>query len=175
MAPDDGIRPGEVPLGFDPAERPDAAVTFIGVIRSPWAPGDCPHNLREARARGGGGSVEVRPEYLAGIADLAPGRQILLLYWMAGARRDLVVQRPRHGELRGVFSLRSPARPNPIAMGVVTITEIDRATGTLKIDAIDCYDGTPLLDIKPWLVSVDVPPAADPPTESPAGTKPPAG
>jgi tRNA (Thr-GGU) A37 N-methylase len=77
---------------------------------------------------------------------------------MDAARRDVIVQRPRHlDRLVGVFALRSPARPNPVAMAVVTVRAIDLAACTLTVDAIDCFDGTPLLDIKPWLPSVDVP------------------
>ena len=77
---------------------------------------------------------------------------------MDAARRDVIVQRPRHlDRLVGVFGLRSPVRPNPVAMAVVTVQAIDPVACTLTVDAIDCYDGTPLLDIKPWLPSVDVP------------------
>jgi tRNA (adenine37-N6)-methyltransferase len=82
----------------------------------------------------------------------------VVLYWMDAARRDVIVQRPRHlDRLVGVFALRSPARPNPVAMAVVTVRAIDLAACTLTVDPIDCFDGTPLLDIKPWLPSVDVP------------------
>jgi tRNA (Thr-GGU) A37 N-methylase len=73
--------------------------------------------------------------------------------------RNIAVQNPRHTEgTRGTFALRSPARPNPIAMAVVILQGIDCATGVLTIDAADCYDGTPLLDIKPWLATIDTPP-----------------
>jgi tRNA (Thr-GGU) A37 N-methylase len=82
----------------------------------------------------------------------------VVLYWMDAARRDVIVQRPRHlDRLVGVFGLRSPARPNPVAMAVVSLRAMDPAACTLTVDAIDCYDGTPLLDLKPWLPSVDVP------------------
>ena len=83
---------------------------------------------------------------------------IILLYWMAAARRDLVLQSPKHRpEPAGTFALRSPARPNPIAMAVVTVLEIDLGEGVLTIDACDAFDGTPLIDIKPWLSTVDLP------------------
>jgi tRNA (adenine37-N6)-methyltransferase len=59
-----------------------------------------------------------------------------------------------------VFGLRSPLRPNPIALAVVRLLGIDAATGRIEIDAIDCLDGTPLLDIKPYLPSVDAVPDA---------------
>jgi tRNA (Thr-GGU) A37 N-methylase len=54
-----------------------------------------------------------------------------------------------------VFSLRSPARPNPIALAIVKILGIDQKKGIISIDAIDCLDGTPVLDIKPYLKSID--------------------
>jgi tRNA (Thr-GGU) A37 N-methylase len=75
---------------------------------------------------------------------------------MGEARRDLIVQAPRHKpEPTGVFALRSPARPNPIALATVRILDIDPAQGRITIDAIDCRDGTPLLDIKPWIERID--------------------
>jgi tRNA (Thr-GGU) A37 N-methylase len=57
-----------------------------------------------------------------------------------------------------VFSLRSPARPNPIAMAVVQLLEIDIDAGLLGVDALDAFDGTALLDVKPWLPVADIPP-----------------
>jgi tRNA (Thr-GGU) A37 N-methylase len=78
---------------------------------------------------------------------------------MQQSRRDLIIQQPRHrDEPIGVFALRSPARPNPIAIATVRILSMDQSTGLIQIDAIDCLDGTALLDIKPWLDTVDQPP-----------------
>jgi tRNA-Thr(GGU) m(6)t(6)A37 methyltransferase TsaA len=73
--------------------------------------------------------------------------------------RDLVLQVPRHyGEPRGTFALRSPARPNPIALSVVKLLSIE---GTkLSVVGLDCLDGTPMLDIKPYFASVDCVPEA---------------
>jgi tRNA (Thr-GGU) A37 N-methylase len=70
----------------------------------------------------------------------------------------IVLNPPHRDGPTGVFALRAPARPNPIAVGVVRLVEIDRDAGLLTLDALDAFDGTPLLDIKPWLSSVDVPP-----------------
>ena len=167
-APEDGLRPGEVALPFDPANEPDVTMAFIGRIRSPWARGcACPKNLREAREQAPHAVIELDPRYWAGLDGLRPGAHLVVLYWMDAARRDIIVQRPRHlDRLVGVFSLRSPARPNPGAMAVVTLQAVDPAAGTLTVDAIDCYDGTPLLDIKPWLPSVDVPEGYDRPESS---------
>jgi tRNA (Thr-GGU) A37 N-methylase len=78
---------------------------------------------------------------------------------MDAVRRDLIVQSPAHRDgPTGTFALRSPARPNPIALAVTRLLAIQADSGTLAIDAIDAFDGTPVLDIKPWLASVDIPP-----------------
>jgi len=151
-------RPGEIALSFDPAETAaDASVVFIGRIRSPWKTrSECPKNLREARERGQGATVEVDGPWRPGLAGLDAYTHAILLYWMHESRRDLVVQAPRHKPVpQGVFSLRSPARPNPIALATVRILSIDRDAGRIAIDAIDCIDGTALVDIKPWIETVD--------------------
>lgn len=146
-------------MGFDPGERVEAGLTFIGRIRSPWGPGDCPHNLAEARARGGWARAELKPEYAPGLQGLAPGDAVLVLYWLGSRRRDLIRQSPRHDPgTRGVFALRSPVRPNPVGVATAVIRALDPVTGSVELDAIDCFDGTPLLDIKPWRSGVDVPP-----------------
>jgi tRNA (adenine37-N6)-methyltransferase len=162
---EDDERPGEERLDVDPAcMAADAAVVFIGRARSPWTTrSDCPHNLRQARERAAGLTgtafrLEVDAPYRKGLKGLAADDRIIALYWMHQARRDLVVQAPRHAdETRGVFALRSPVRPNPIAMAVVKVLDVDRQAGVIAIDAIDCLDGTPLIDIKPWLAGVDAP------------------
>jgi tRNA (Thr-GGU) A37 N-methylase len=79
---------------------------------------------------------------------------------MDHARRDLVLQAPRHyAERRGTFALRSPVRPNPIALSVAKLAGIEG--NRLSVIGIDCLDDTPLLDIKPYFASTDsVPDAA---------------
>ena len=73
--------------------------------------------------------------------------------------RNLVLQVPGHyGVQRGTFALRSPARPNPIAMSVVRLLKVEHAT--LSVVGLDCLDGTPLLDIKPYFASTDSVPDA---------------
>jgi tRNA-Thr(GGU) m(6)t(6)A37 methyltransferase TsaA len=158
VPPESDIRRGEVTLDCDLVPQGDLTLTVIGHIRSPWSKGSCPKNLREARANGGGFSIEIAAPYRPGLAGLTAGDAIVVLYWMDAARRDLIVQSPTHRDGPvGTFALRSPARPNPIAMAVVILKEIDMASGVLQIDTIDAFDGTPVLDIKPWLASVDVP------------------
>jgi tRNA-Thr(GGU) m(6)t(6)A37 methyltransferase TsaA len=79
---------------------------------------------------------------------------LVVLYWMNRSRRDLVLQVPRtYGQPCGTFSLRSPARPNPIAMSVVRLVGIEGTA--LQVIGLDCLDDTPLLDIKPYFASVD--------------------
>jgi tRNA-Thr(GGU) m(6)t(6)A37 methyltransferase TsaA len=152
-------RPGEVALHADPAQADDARLCFIGRLHTPWSRGNCPKNLREARERGGEFSARIDPPFRPGLQGLHAGQPVILLYWTGSARRDLIVQTPAHrdGPI-GVFALRSPARPNPVALAVVILQEIDVEAGLLRFDALDAFDGTALLDIKPWLPTVDMPP-----------------
>jgi tRNA (Thr-GGU) A37 N-methylase len=83
---------------------------------------------------------------------------------MHHAPRNLIVQKPRHAvEPKGVFALRSPARPNPVGLDVARLLEIDAEAGLLTIDASDMLDGTPVIDIKPYFASIDAFPDALPP------------
>ena len=155
---DSGIREGEIQLPFDPAvTAADARLMFIGRVRSPWTDRKtCPHHIAEARERGGGATVEVDAPFRPGLAGLAKHSYVIVLYWLNLARRDIIVQKPRHAETTsGVFSLRSPVRPNPIGLAVVKLLALDAAAGKLIIEAIDCLDGTPLVDIKPFFPRVD--------------------
>jgi tRNA-Thr(GGU) m(6)t(6)A37 methyltransferase TsaA len=154
---ENGPREGEVALGFDPGGAADASLCFIGHIRSPWGKGTAPKNLRAARETGEGAQIVLKPGFAEGLSGLSVGQAIQVLYWVDRGQRDLIVQSPRHTDgSRGVFALRSPVRPNPIALGTVVITSIDG--NTIGIDATDAWDGTPVLDIKPWIPTVDVPP-----------------
>jgi tRNA-Thr(GGU) m(6)t(6)A37 methyltransferase TsaA len=150
-----GIRAGEVAVPLP--EEVDAGVYFIGRIRTPWTRREgCPKNARESDAVC---TVEVDPRYAAALKGVESCSHLLVLYWMDRSRRDLVVQVPRHyGEARGTFALRSPARPNPIAMSVVTLLQVsDRR---VSVVGLDCLDGTPLIDIKPYFASTDSVPDA---------------
>ncbi len=150
-----GIRPGEIavelPAGFD------AGLYFVGRIRTPWPTrDDCPKNPRESDAIC---TIEVDPRYAAALTGVESCSHLLVLYWMHEARRDLVLQAPRHyAELRGTFALRSPVRPNPIAASVVRLVKLDGLR--LSVVGLDCKDGTPLLDLKPYFASTDAVPNA---------------
>jgi tRNA-Thr(GGU) m(6)t(6)A37 methyltransferase TsaA len=150
-----GLRPGEI--AADLPARYDASLYFIGRIRTPWQSRDeCPKNGRESEAVC---TIELGPRWAEGLKGLETVSHVLVLYWMDKARRDLVVQAPRHyAEQRGTFALRSPVRPNPIAASVVRLLRID---GTkLSVVGLDCLDNTPLLDIKPYFASTDSVPDA---------------
>ncbi|SFB70876.1 TrmO family methyltransferase domain-containing protein [Tropicimonas isoalkanivorans] len=152
------LRPGEECLEEPLWLEENARLCFIGRVRTPWGPEDCPGNIAAARATGQGARIELADGMERGLVGLSVGQPMVAVYWMDHARRDLIVQAPRHCDgPRGTFALRSPHRPNPIALSVVTIRAIDAAAGVLEIDALDCFDGTPLLDLKPWLPTVDAP------------------
>ena len=155
MAETSEMRPGEVaielPAGFD------AGVYFIGRIRTPFKTrADCPKSVAESEAVA---RVELDPRYAAGLRDLSLYSHAILLYWMDEARRDLIEQVPAHlGRPRGTFAVRSPVRPNPIALAVVEVLGVESTTVTVR--SVDCIDGTPLLDIKPYFASIDSAPGA---------------
>ena len=152
---DTDIRPGEIAVTLP--DNFDAGVYFIGRIRTPWTRRDeCPKNARGSDAVC---TIELDPRYAAALDGVATCTHLVVLYFMDQARRDLVVQAPRHhGEPRGTFALRSPVRPNPIAMSVVRLVRVEGTT--LSVVGLDCLDGTPLIDIKPYFASVDSVPDA---------------
>ncbi|WP_099865314.1 tRNA (N6-threonylcarbamoyladenosine(37)-N6)-methyltransferase TrmO [Pararhizobium haloflavum] len=142
---DTDIREGEVAAQLPPAF--DASVYFIGRIRTPFATrADCP---RRGDPEGGPECrIEVDPRFADALTGLDRYDDIAVLYWMNEARRDLLLQNPKHdGRLAGTFALRSPVRPNPIALSIVRMLGIDGPV--LRVRGLDCVDGTPLIDIKP--------------------------
>src|SRR5262249_9823247 len=117
---------------------------------------DCPKNARGSDAVC---TIELNPRYAEGLAGVAACTHLIILYFMDQARRDLMVQAPQHhSEPRGTFSIRSPVRPNPIAISVVKLLRVEGTT--LSVVGLDCLDGTPLIDIKPYFASVDSVPDA---------------
>jgi tRNA-Thr(GGU) m(6)t(6)A37 methyltransferase TsaA len=87
-----------------------------------------------------------------GLAGLAPGDEVIVLTWLDRARRDVLSVRP-HGDtsrpLQGVFSTRSPHRPNPIGLHPTTIVAIDGLR--IQVSHLEAVNGTPVLDLKPVL------------------------
>jgi len=150
-----GIREGEIVAPLPTSS--DAGLYFIGRIRTPWKRReDCPKNARESDAVC---TIEVDQRWAQALAGVETCSHLIVLYWMDKARRDLVVQVPRHyGEGRGTFALRSPVRPNPIAMSVVRLVALEGTT--LSVIGLDCLDNTPLIDLKPYFASTDAVPEA---------------
>ena len=155
MGDDFGIREGEVAVALP--DHFDAHLYFIGRVRTPWTRREqCPKNARESDAVC---TLEVDPRFAAALTGVETCTHLLVLYWMDKSRRDLVLQAPRHyAELRGTFALRSPARPNPIATSVARLVKVDGSR--LSVVGLDCLDGTPLIDIKPYFASTDSVPDA---------------
>jgi len=150
-----GVWEGEVTV--DLPGQTDAGLYFIGRIHTPWKERkDCPKNARESDALC---TVEVEPRWQQALKDVESCSHLVLLYWMDKSPREIVLQVPSHyGVQRGTFALRSPARPNPIAISVVKLHSIDG--NKLSVTGLDCLDGTPLLDIKPYFASTDSVPDA---------------
>ena len=128
-------------------ERVDAGVYFIGVIRTPWtARADCPR--QGDPVNGPDCRIELDGRWVEALTGVEPPCALFALYFMHEARRDLVHQRPRGARAPlGTFALRSPVRPNPIALAKVHV--LAREGATLHVRGLDCLDGTPLLDLKP--------------------------
>jgi tRNA-Thr(GGU) m(6)t(6)A37 methyltransferase TsaA len=149
------LRGGELAVEL-PAQF-DASLYYIGRVRTPWKRREeCPKNARQSDAVC---TVELDPRWAEGLSGLESVSHVLLLYWMDQARRDLVRQKPRHyTERHGTFALRSPARPNPVAVSVARLVGIDG--NKLSVVGLDCVDNTPLIDIKPYFASTDSVPDA---------------
>lgn len=141
----DPLRAGETQAPLP--DRTDARLVFIGRIRTPFVTRDlCP---RQGSADGPECRIEVDQPWQAGLRGLETYEQVEVLYWLHEARRDLAVQCPKSdGNLIGTFALRSPLRPNPIGTSICALVRVD--PGALVVRGLDCLDGTPLLDIKPY-------------------------
>jgi tRNA-Thr(GGU) m(6)t(6)A37 methyltransferase TsaA len=150
-----GLRDGEIAV--DLPERFDASLYFIGRVRTPWQRReDCPKNPRETDAVC---TIVLDPRWIRALEGIESVSHVVVLFWMDRARRDLVLQAPHHySERRGTFALRSPVRPNPIAVSVARLLRVEG--NELFVVGLDCLDNTPLLDIKPYFASTDSVPDA---------------
>jgi tRNA-Thr(GGU) m(6)t(6)A37 methyltransferase TsaA len=93
-----------------------------------------------------------QPEVAAGISDLAPGAEIIVLTWLDRAARDVLVTRPRDDPARppvGVFSTRSPDRPNPVGLHRVRVVAAEGLR--ILVRPLEALDQTPVIDVKPVL------------------------
>jgi tRNA-Thr(GGU) m(6)t(6)A37 methyltransferase TsaA len=128
----------------------------IGVVRTPHTDlADMP--IQPAGARGVRGTVEIAPRYAEALRDLDGFSHLVLLYhFHAAGSVKLTVKPFLDSEPRGLFATRAPSRPNPIGLSVVRLVEV--AGNVLTVEDVDILDGTPLLDLKPYVPEFDSPP-----------------
>lgn len=107
-------------------------------------------------------AIVVEKRYVKGLQGLAGFSHLVITWWLSElatseARSVITVPQPYKGApaVMGVFATRSPVRPNPLAITIVEITDIDMKTGIIQIPYTDAFDYTPVLDIKPYTPSVD--------------------
>lgn len=110
--------------------------------------------IQPASARGISGTVEVDPRFQPGLKDLTGFSHLILMYHFHRVDEVRLHVVPfLDNQKRGVFSTRAPMRPNPIGLSVVRLVRVER--NVLHVKDIDVLDGTPLLDIKPYVPEFD--------------------
>jgi len=133
-------------------DKKTAVLKQIGVIHSPYskkkdAPFQGMHEMKEA-------TIELFEAYEPGLLDIERCTHLHVLYWQdKGDRKILQTKTPWGPDIHGVFSTRSPNRPNPIGMCVVDF--LQRNGRFLKVRGLDALDGSPLIDIKPYSSAID--------------------
>lgn len=126
----------------------------IGVVHSPFKDvKGMP--IQPAGAQGIAGTVEIETEYAAGLKDIEGFSHVILIYHFHLAEGySLEVEPFLDNELHGVFATRAPKRPNPIGISAVKLVRVEGRI--LHIEDVDILDGTPLLDLKPYVPEFDV-------------------
>jgi tRNA-Thr(GGU) m(6)t(6)A37 methyltransferase TsaA len=126
----------------------------IGVIHSPFKDVQG-MPIQPTGAMGIAGTIEIEPEYCDGLKDIEGFSHIVLIYhFHLSDGYSLLVKPFMDDSLRGVFSTRAPRRPNPVGISIVRLVKVEGST--LHIENVDIVDGTPLLDIKPYVPEFDV-------------------
>ena len=132
------------PIGVNP----------IGMVESPLTnPDAAPRQADEGAPEAW---LVFEPEILEGLRGIRPGDKVIVITWLDRARRDVLSVHPRGDTsraLEGVFSTRSPHRPNPIGLHEVEITAVDGRR--FRVRHLEAIDGTPIIDVKP-ILSVSV-------------------
>ncbi len=130
-------------------------ITFrpVGLIHSPFKePIGTP--IQASGAEGIRGEIEVFPEFARGLKDLEDFSHIILIYHLHLVKdQDLLVKPFLDNHKHGIFATRAPGRPNPIGISVVRLENIEG--NILTVQDFDIVDGTPLLDIKPFISEFD--------------------
>ena len=126
----------------------------IGIIHSPF--NDVKGMpIQPAGARGVAGTVEIKQEYVDGLKDIEGFSHIILIYHFHLSKNYSLKVKPfLDDNLHGVFATRAPRRPNPIGISIVRLVKVEGCI--LHIEDVDILDGTPLLDIKPYVPEFDI-------------------
>jgi len=125
----------------------------IGTIHSPFKDIEGVP-IQPTAAEGVAGTVEIKPKYADGLKDIEGFSHIILMYHFHLSEGYSLEAKPfMDNSLHGVFATRAPRRPNPIGISVVRLVRVEGRT--LHIEGVDIVDGTPLLDIKPYVPEFD--------------------
>ena len=128
-------------------------ISPIGIIHSSLTQSEGAP-IQPVFAKDSEGTVEVYEPYMLGLKDLEGFERIWLLYWFHKACATRLLVKPfLDNTQRGLFSTRAPARPNPIGLSPVRLLSVE--AGTIRVAELDILDGTPLLDIKPYISKFD--------------------
>jgi tRNA-Thr(GGU) m(6)t(6)A37 methyltransferase TsaA len=154
------ISPNRLSTTDKAQRRPAMKITYtpIGTIHTPFTDlSDMP--IQPASEASAPGTVLLDPRLTAGLKDLDGFSHVILIYHFHRAGRvDLTVTPFMDAEPRGLFATRAPTRPNPIGISIVALERVEG--NILHLGNVDILDGTPLLDIKPYVPSFDAPPDA---------------
>ena len=125
----------------------------IGIVHSPFKePKGTP--IQPAGAKDVKGSIEIFPEYSEGLKDIEGFSHIILIFHFHLSKKNSLKVKPyMDNSVHGVFATRSPSHPNPIGFSVVRLVKVEK--NILHVKDIDIIDGTPLLDIKPYVPEFD--------------------
>ncbi len=127
--------------------------TQIGIIHSPFTTQE-EAPLQSKLSKGAKGKIELLPDYKEGLSDLEKFSHIFILYhFHLSPAFKLTVRPPHSHSSHGIFSTRSPNRPNPIGLSIVRLERIEGSM--LYVSNIDVVDGTPLIDIKPFIPTLE--------------------
>lgn len=126
----------------------------IGVVCSPFKETKGTP-IQPSAAEGIAGTVEVFPEYAEGLRDIEGFSHVILIYHFHLSKSTGLTVKPfMDTKERGVFAMRGPSRPNPIGISIVRLVGIEG--NTIHIQDVDIVNGTPLLDIKPYVPEFDI-------------------
>lgn len=125
----------------------------IGIIHSPFKePKGTP--IQPSSGKGIEGSIEIFPEYEKGLKDIEGFSHIILLYHFHLSKTASLLSKPfMDNTSHGIFAIRGPSRPNPIGISIVQLIKVKN--NILYVQDLDIVDGTPLLDIKPYVPEFD--------------------